>query len=194
MKRSVLGVIVGGLLAASLVSAEVVSYIPYPDAGTANPDTYTFQACGNGDIIAYFYGSDADLGSEIGLVVNNLTLGTYGLPNHASAYGQSFNMGYANSGDILEFLLIVSSGDIWSSNPSDNVDGLNHAYSAAFAGDNFIPAGTYVGFEDLPQLGDKDYNDHQFVFTGVCVPDGGTSCLLLGLGLAGLGMIKRKLA
>jgi hypothetical protein len=67
-----------------------------------------------------------------------------------------------------------------------------------FAGSEFIPAGAYVGFEDLFGGGDKDYNDAQFVFTNVADPPPAptpepSSLLLLGSGMAGLlGIVRRK--
>lgn len=197
-KKIVMGLL--GVLVFSSVT--MASFIPYPNAGTVNATTYTFTAAG-GDVMAYFYGSDASYDSQISLLVNNLTTGThgYGLPNHGTPVGTAFNMGTASSGDILEFVLYVSTtGDHWNSNPADNSDGMNHIYSTSFDGNTQIPvSGTYIGYEDKPASdpsNDYDYNDHQFVFTGVSkkVPDGGMTCFLLGLGLAAVGLIKRKLA
>jgi Domain of unknown function (DUF4114) len=59
----------------------------------------------------------------------------------------------------------------WSSNPADNSDMTQHIYSTmvtagqAFAGS---PAGTYIGWEDLPHgSSDEDYNDDQYLFVNV---------------------------
>ena len=66
---------------------------------------------------------------------------------------------------------------------------------------NTVPAGVYIGFEDLYGGGDMDYNDNQFLFTnvGTPTPTGVTpepsSFLLLGTGILGAaGAVRRKLA
>ena len=196
MKKRLIPVMVAAVIAIAAPSESKALGIPYPNVGTAAPVS-TFTATSSGDIWAYFYGSDAAYASTIGLRVNNISTGVFGLPNHFSSYGDALNLGYANLGDVLEFELVVPAlGHSWYSNPVNNVDTLNHAYAAPFAGDSFIPAGIYVGFEDLAGGGDLDYNDHQFVFVGVSqrVPDAGVTSALLGVALAGLGLIKRKLA
>ena len=58
----------------------------------------------------------------------------------------------------------------------------------AYAGS---PAGKYVGWEDLPNGGDLDYNDDQYIFVNVssAVPEASTWAMMLagfgGLALAG---------
>ena len=169
--------------------------IPYPNIGTQAPVT-TFTATTSGEIIAYFYSSDAGYNSEIGLLVNNLSTGVQGLPNHASAHGQQLDLGFANAGDTLVFeLFVLSTGEKWFSDPSMNSDGFNHVYSTSFSGDSAIPAGTYVAFEDIAGGGDVDYNDHQFVFTNVTrsTPEPASALLLAGgLGLLGAWRKRNK--
>jgi hypothetical protein len=92
-------------------------------------------------------------------------------------------------------LRVKSTSSSWFTDPSLNSDGRNHAYSTYFPGDSTIPVGIYVGFEDLDNLGDVDYNDHQFGFTGVSnnrVPDGGLTFSLLGMALAGAALVRRS--
>jgi len=189
------------------MSASVMAVpITYNGAGLSgvNAATYSFTATGTGPITAYFVGQTAGYGSVIGMLVNGVDTGITGLQNHSSAYGDSLVLGNVTAGDSITFYMLAStdySGPptvdyTWYSNPALNSDGLNHIYSSAYGGDGIIPAGTYVGFEDLPGGGDLDYDDHQFVFTGVrgvSVPDGGTTIAMLGLAFAGLGLLRRKL-
>jgi hypothetical protein len=78
----------------------------------------------------------------------------------------------------------------WSSDPTQNSDGIQRIYSTdvvsgqAYAGS---PAGTYVGWEDLANGGDSDYNDDQYLFVNVssAVPEASTWAMMLA-GFAGL--------
>jgi hypothetical protein len=186
--------LIASLLCFGLSIAAKAASIPYPNIGTEAP-VNTFVAASSGDIKAYFYASDAGYSSTIGLLVNNLTTGVTGLPNHASAYGDMIDLGWANAGDVLVFQLIVAdTGSSLYSDPTMNSDGKNHVYSTNFVGDPVIPAGVYVAFEDTIGLGDVDYNDHQFVFTNVSsrVPEASSTLLLSGLALASLAALRRR--
>jgi hypothetical protein len=203
------------LLTAGAATSVRAVPIPYADIGVANSTTYTFVATGSGPITAYFVGQDAYYGSRIGLSINGATPTSFGLQNHTPApnpaYGTSFVMGYVKAGDVLRFVLAVNEDDgggpmpwwgadyFLNSDASRNPNGANHIYSSAYAGDSIIPAGTYVGFEDVSPLGDsdRDYNDHQFVFAGPglhSVPEGGTTLTLMGVAVLGLVALRRWLA
>jgi PEP-CTERM motif len=185
-------------LAASLAFAGGASagVIPYPNPGTSNLTVYTFTAATTGDIHAFFVGSSAGLEENIGLLVNGVPTGVTGLNNHTSSVGDEVDLGSANAGDILTFLMFIppaanSTGPFtWSSDPTQNSDGIQHIYSTdvvagqAYAGS---PAGTYVGWEDLPNGGDFDYNDDQYLFVNVrsAVPEASTWAMMLA-GFAGL--------
>ena len=204
--ETALAVAVGGI---GLARADV---IPYPNSGTENPVAYSFTAASTGDVIAYFTGTGASFSESLGMFVNGvLSPSGFGLANHSSNIGDSFNLGHVNAGDSLVFAINVFSPQLSPpyvySDPSLNGlydsgtpgAGANHIYSVAYTASNPIfpgvPAGTYVGFEDLPASGsDFNYFDETYVFTNVSshvVPEP-AAIAVLGVGLLGLGMVRRR--
>lgn len=173
--------------------------IPYPNAGSYNPTTYSFTAATTGDVTAYLVGGHgAGFSNEVGVLDNGvLTSAGYGLENH-SPYGTTFDLGSVTAGDTLTFVLHnLSLGMNAYSDPSMNaaydaagVTGHNHVYSTAYTGTSpvfaGVPTGLYVAFEDLPFPGtDFNYDDESFVFTNVngsisSVPEPGAFGLLAG--------------
>jgi len=155
-----------------------------------------FIAAETGDLVGYFNGSSAAYDNQIGVFVNGVQLGGYGLDNHSSTMGQSFNFGHVNAGDSIVFALnVLSQGYKLYSNTALNSDGANYAYATAFSGNGGIPAGIYVGFEDqLATISDLDYNDESVVFTNVTLNPEPVSFVLFGTGLLALGLFRRKRA
>ena len=187
----------------------VAGPIPYPNAGTPNPVTYTFTASATGDVTGYFAGSGAAYDEQVGLLDNGvLTPAGYGLDDHSSVVGQTFDFGHVTAGDTLVFVdhVFDTAGYVYS-DPSLNVpyddngvDGHNHVYSTpALAGLVYSgsPAGTYVAFEDLKfPYSDFNYFDDTFIFTDVAthtsVPDSASTLALLGIGIAGICLLRRR--
>ncbi len=204
-----------GIVALALLAsgAQVVlaDAIPYPTPGTPNGTIYTFTAVNTGPITAYFAGSTASYHNELGLLVNGVSSGIYGLENHSSAIGQSLVLGNVTAGDVLTFVLKNNTlGAMAYSDPSmnagydlDGSKGHNHVYATPYTATSplftGIPVGTFVSFEDqrFPNS-DFNYNDEDFVFTNVrarqnSVPDAASSLGLLSMSLTGLGLVSRRL-
>jgi hypothetical protein len=172
--------------------------IPYPDVGTVAP-TVTITATATGDVIGYFYGASAGDTDEVKVcdtTVGPLDCSPLEFDNQTTAPGASFTFA-VTAGDTLVFdLENFSTSTLLSSDPSMSADGLNHAYVTPYSGTGGpagIPAGTFVGMEDLAsfQGSDFDYNDDQFVFTNLTVtPE--PSMLILCAGLLALLPVARR--
>jgi len=191
--------IAGGVLAIGLAGAANAALPVYPSSGTENPVTYTFTAAADGDLVAYFAGSTAGYSEDLGLLVNGVDTGLYGLPNHTTPVGTSFNFGPVSAGDELVFFIrVFTIATTWYSDKALNSDGANHVWSTAYGGGDFgIPAGTYVAFEDLPKGGsNNNYFDETFVFTNVRtsvpgIPEPATWAMMI-IGFAGIGAVLRN--
>jgi hypothetical protein len=178
--------------AVASLSVRAADLIPYGNVFTENPTTYTFTALSTEHVIAYFWDrSGAAFENVLGLKVNGVLQGGFGLDNQTSNAGDHYDFGSVNAGDTLVFVMrnlhtdfndqtSPSLGDVFSdksqNGPYDGFGpgpGLNHIYSTPYTGnpdhDNGIPHGIYVGFEDLPAFDSPDFNytDEQFVFTNV---------------------------
>ncbi|MDA0663736.1 MAG: PEP-CTERM sorting domain-containing protein, partial [Proteobacteria bacterium] len=91
----------------------------------------------------------------------------------------------------------------YTSLASDNLNGLDHMVVFKTVNpindvlaDGFQAFRYIVGFEDLPNLGDLDYNDYvvEILFSAVAsVPEPGTLALF-GAGLFGLSRLRRRSA
>jgi hypothetical protein len=195
--------------ATQIVKADI---IPYPTTGTENRVTYTFTAASTGDLIGYFAGSTAGYDEQLGLLDNGvLTSGGYGLDDHTSNIGQSFDFGSVHAGDILIFVDQIITGNpgfVYSdsslNNPYDG--GHNHVYSTDVSAGQIsalIPAGIYVAFEDEPaSFSNFNYFDDTFVFEDVATvtstPEPSTwvagALMLLPMGVSAIRKLRKNQA
>lgn len=186
-------------VAVAMVSVPAMAILPsYPTPGVQNPIVYDLRAAADGDLVAYFAGSTASFSNVLGLLVNGVDTGITGLNNQGTAPGTALNFGPVAAGDRLTFYIdVLTTESIFYSDPTLNADGINHVYSAAYAGGDFgIPAGLYVAFEDLPDGGDFNYRDLEFVFTNATsagVPEPASWALMIA-GFATIGAVARRRA
>ena len=206
--KQTFSIFAGLCTAACAVVPAMAGIIPYPDKGTENPARYSFTANG-GDIMAYFLGTGAAYDERLGLLVDGSPASPLIFENHQTAVGDSYDFGTFAKGSTLTFYIEVQqTAQTFYSNVSMNDDGAQHIYSTAYSGTSTIPAGTYVGFEDLnanrklaPLQGynvDYNYTDEQFSFTNlsmsvVPLPSSAPmfGAALVALGAVGYGL-KRK--
>lgn len=166
--KNVTGLLLSSLLLSAACNATADPVI-YQKAGSIAA-THTFTAAATGEVDAYFYGTTANDYESLGMLVNGVSTGIWGLENHTSTYGQELSLGGVNAGSVLTFEIFVqNTGYTLTSDPGLNVDGINHAYTHSFAGNGVIPAGIFFGFEDLMlnDPSDLNYNDETFVVTNV---------------------------
>lgn len=145
-----------------------------------------------GNIVIRFEGSSASFDSLIS--VNG---GPDLFPNHTTAVGTTFDLGFFAAGTPLDIVLsVVTTGDEFRTGPgAGNPDGLAHAFVTYNLGGD--PGRTGVGFEDIFGGGDLDFDDHLFSFTNIravnAVPEPETYALMLaGLGVVGWAARRRK--
>jgi len=154
-------------------SQAAAGFMMYQDKGTIAP-TVSFTGQG-ADVEVYFYGDTASYRSNLTMYVDGVqTTAGYILPNHSSAFGETYDLGFAPLGSNIVFALQVFGYNnvtlasspylhyvgtpiytVYSDPSLNSIDHINHVYSTTYtqadsnADKDEIPVGTYVAFEDL---------------------------------------------
>jgi len=174
------------LLVAGALSALAVSTQAVPILGAH------VIVASDGEVVAKFLGHTAGYSNDLYLDSPANGLGII-FNNHSTPVGTEVSLGMFTAGTELIFrIYVIDTGDSFFTGPGvRNPDGLVHSV----VDDAYSPTETYVGFEDLYGGGDLDYDDLNFSFTNVrsqATPDGGATAALLGLGLGGALLLRRK--
>lgn len=145
----------------------------------------------SGNVIATFEGQTAGYDNELFLNTPGNAFGRI-FHNHLNSPGDTFDLGYFAAGTELSFRLhVVNTGyDFYTGDGSSNPDLIPHAMV------DVQPTKTVVGFEDLFDGGDRDFDDTLFSFTNTGihrVPDASATLPLLGAAMAGIAAVRRRL-
>lgn len=151
-----------------------------------NASALTFHAIQDGDIYGYFSGATAGYDSKLNLSIDGIQSGAF-IHNHESVSGDQIHFGYANAGDIVVFNLeVLNTGDTFNSIPSLNPDGLNHVRYAQHG--DFL----FIGFEDLLNGGDMDFDDNSAFFTNISSVPEPDAYMVLFVGLLLISFLVKR--
>lgn len=177
------------LIAAILAVSAFFGAAGAAHAAYIDPETNQVVASGTGDIVLVFNGHTASHSNDLvspdfsGVLFNN----------HASSVGDTVNMGAFLAGEVIEFQInnLKTGLTYLTGLAADNFDNVLHAMLTA------NPDGSItIGFEDLRNGGDFDYDDlvftlYETVADVIETPLPAAGALMLS-GLAGFGFASRK--
>lgn len=183
--------VLAGCLFCQLVSLRAAEADPISQA---TAPSFRLLATG-APVTARFAGSDAAFDSELHLA-SPVEQGPL-FHNRTTVPGHLASLGPFPSGTELIFRLhvITTNEDFFTGPGARNPDGVPHARATIWT--SLDPQGVLVGFEDLFGGGDNDFNDFEFVLTGVRleeaapVPEPATLLLALA-GAVAVGRYAKK--
>lgn len=185
--------------------------------GTLVPQLIPHATASN--VFVAFLGHSAAFSDDVSFYYQTGNTWQFLFNNQTAAFGQTVQLlGTFNIGDPLIFKLVVTPpggaqqktyytgiGDGSDNGGFANNDGKVHMYNATYSctsplwtggpAVNCAPLAGFnaqIGWEDLPQTGDKDYNDLMFAVKGAMANPEPVSMLLIGTGLAGVSAVARR--
>lgn len=160
MRRDWIGILLAGLCSLLLAGGLVL-----PVTAAIYPEARIIVLSEDCDVTVQYYKSDAGSENEFGLESpQKIPLGLI----HQTPAGTTWNIGRYPAGTELVFYDIhYESGCKWYTGPgSRNSDGVVHAAVNYLGNQRW-----WLGFEDYPGGGDRDYNDVELIVSGNLVID-----------------------
>jgi hypothetical protein len=177
-----------------------LSLLLFPAAATATPILAApIYVKTTGEVKATFLGQTAAYSDDLYLDSPTNALGII-FNNHSVPIGTEVSLGTFTAGtELILRIHVNNTGDDFFSGPGSpgslNPDGVGHAK----VDDTFALDTSYVGFEDLLNGGDKDYDDLKISLSNTStsqVPPGAAplpaTFLLVSTGMGMMALLKRK--